>query len=67
LQEIRIDPTIHSQNIYTEGANMSRSKHMRRHERFLSLAQIDKLYHELNGNMLIKRADWAFTDRNKHA
>jgi len=34
---------------------------MRRHERFLSLAQIDKLYHEPKCNilyMLIKRAYW---------
>jgi len=33
-----------------------RSKHVRRNERFLSLAQIDKLYHELNWNTLTKRA-----------
>jgi len=37
-----------------------RSKHVRRDERFLSLAQIDKIYHELRRNMLIKRARWAF-------
>jgi len=37
-----------------------RSKHVCRDERFLSLAQIDKLYHELKWNMLIKRAHWAF-------
>ena len=33
---------------------------MRRSEHFLSLAQIEKLYHELKCNMLIKRAHWAF-------
>ena len=32
---------------HTEGANVWRSKHVRRDERFLSLAQIDQLYHEL--------------------
>jgi len=29
-------------------------------ERFLSLAQIDKFYHELKRNMLMKRAHWDF-------
>ena len=33
---------------------------MCRDERFLSLAQIDKLYHELKSNMLVNRAQWAF-------
>ena len=33
---------------------------MRRDERFLSLAQIDELYHDLKRNMLMKRAHWAF-------
>jgi len=37
-----------------------RPKHVRRDERFLSLAQIDKLYHELKWNVLIKRAHWDF-------
>jgi len=35
------------QNIITERANMGGSKHVRRDERFPSLAQIDELYHEL--------------------
>jgi len=33
---------------------------MRRDERFVSLAQIDKLGHELKWNMHVKRAHWAF-------
>ena len=33
---------------------------MRRDERFLSLAQIDKFYYERKRNMLLKRAHWAF-------
>ena len=37
-----------------------RSNHVRRDERVLSLAQIDKLYHELKWNMLIKRAVLGF-------
>jgi len=48
------------QNIITERANMGGSKHVRRDERFPSLAQIDELYHELKWNMLMKRAHWAF-------
>jgi len=44
-----------------------RSQYVRRAERFLSLAQIDKLYHELKRNLLIKRAHLAFTGRNTHA
>jgi len=35
------------QNIITEGASIGRRKHVRRDERFLSLAHIDKLYYEL--------------------
>jgi len=35
------------ENIITEETNMRTVKHVRRDERFLSLAQIDKLYHEL--------------------
>jgi len=36
------------------------SEYVHRDERFLSLAQIYKLHHELKWNMLIKRAHWAF-------
>ena len=44
-----------------------RSKHVRRDERFFSLAQTDKLYHELKWNMVIKRAHWGFYWPNTHA
>jgi len=32
-----------------------RSKHVQRDERFLSLAQVDKLYHELTSEICLKR------------
>jgi len=32
-----------------------RSKHVRRDERFLSLAQVDKLYYELTSEICMKR------------
>jgi len=49
-----------SQQWRSQTKNDGRSKHMRRDERFLSLAQIDKLHHEHKWNSLIKRAHWAF-------
>ena len=45
---------------YRSSKHDSRSKHVRRDERFLLLARIDKLYHELKWNMLMKGAHWAF-------
>jgi len=44
-----------------------RSKHVRRDERFLSLAQIDKLYQELKWNMLLSVRIGLFIGRNVHA
>ena len=45
-----------------------RSKHVRRDERFLSLAQVDKLYYELTSEICMKRVRIGlFTDWNTHA
>jgi len=40
-------PCFSYENTVTEGANLKPVKAMGRDERFLSLAQINKLYHEL--------------------
>jgi len=40
-----------------KGQTWGRSKPVRCHERFLSLAQIDKLYHVLKWNMFVKETE----------
>jgi len=46
--------------IFPKQQTLDQSKHVRRDERFLSLAHIDKVYHEPKWNMYIKRAHSAF-------
>jgi len=51
-----------NENIVTEGVNMRSVKAVRYNKRFLSLAQIDKLYHELESMCI-----GLITCRNTHA
>ena len=47
LQEIRKKPIVQLWKQYYQSSKHEAGQSVRRDERFLSLAQIDKLYHEL--------------------
>jgi len=53
-------PCFSYENTVTEGANLKPVKAMGRDERFLSLAQINKLYHELKRILLEKHKHRVF-------